>query len=208
MATGNMDREQSPATFSVLEAHQHRNGKSRAPDPRLLHGTTGLVENSGDDHRHTSRQAGANSGQSNHRITHQSQNRNRDAQYPDELGDATYENSGHNVAGDIQEDGDDYDDDDDQPAANIRAPRNSKTDKIRGPKRTQLEYYSGPWVDILKAAKEEYCLFLHTSENPFPECGSQTLQDTHNCLLEVLECHEDDPGAEPLDKSKCDLMLW
>jgi hypothetical protein len=62
-------------------------------------------------------------------------------------------------------------------------------------------------VDTLEAAKEKYRLFLHTSKNPFPEHGSQTLKDAHDCLLEVLERHEDDPGAEPLDDSKRDLML-
>ena len=62
-------------------------------------------------------------------------------------------------------------------------------------------------MDTLEAAKEEYHLFLHTSENPFPEHGLQALKDAHDCFLEVLEHCEDDPGAEPLDDGKCDLML-
>ena len=62
------------------------------------------------------------------------------------------------------------------------------------------------WI-LLKLLKKSITSSFTPAKILFPEHGSQALKDAHDCFLEVLEHCEDDPGAEPLDDGKCDLML-
>ena len=49
----------------------------------------------------------------------------------------------------------------------------------------QLCFYSGSWVDILIAAKNNYRLFINT-EDPFPEHTAASLEDVHQSLLDAI----------------------
>jgi hypothetical protein len=72
-----------------------------------------------------------------------------------------------------------------------------ETNQVDGPKRrqsrtsnndirpSQLRFYSGTWVDVLLAAKNNYRLFIH-NEDPFPERTSANLEDAHGCLLDAI----------------------
>ena len=82
-----------------------------------------------------------------------------------------------------------------------RATRHLKANKVQGPKPTQMGYYSGAWVDVLKDAKNLYRLHLHTTD-PFPEHDLKTLQDAHDCLLEAITTHESSAVVAPLEESK------
>ena len=62
-----------------------------------------------------------------------------------------------------------------------RRARTTNEDK----KPSQLRFYSGPWVDVLVAAKHNYRLFINT-EDPFPERGPESLEDAHHCLLKAI----------------------
>ena len=50
---------------------------------------------------------------------------------------------------------------------------------------TQLRFYSGTWVDVLIAAKNNYRLFIH-NDDPFPERTASSLEDARNCLLDAV----------------------
>ena len=56
---------------------------------------------------------------------------------------------------------------------------------------TQLCFYTGPWVDVLKEAKYQYRLFIHT-EIPFLEHNRNTLSDAHICLVEAAAKYEEE----------------
>jgi hypothetical protein len=49
---------------------------------------------------------------------------------------------------------------------------------------TQLGFYSGCWVDVLKDAKYHYRLHIHTEE-PFPERSRNSLSVAHDCIVEA-----------------------
>jgi hypothetical protein len=53
------------------------------------------------------------------------------------------------------------------------------------PHPTQLRFYSGSWVDVLKDAKYHYRLYIHTEE-AFPERSRESLSEAHNYLLEAI----------------------
>ena len=87
------------------------------------------------------------------------------------------------------EDEDDSEDEVNQDAGpKIRRPRTLNND-IRS---SQLRFYSGTWVDILTAAKNNYRLFIH-NEDPFPERSSADLEDAHVCLLDAVGKFKEDP---------------
>ena len=52
-------------------------------------------------------------------------------------------------------------------------------------KPSQLHFYSGSWVDVLIAAKNNYRLFINT-EDPFPERTAASLEDAHRSLLDTI----------------------
>jgi hypothetical protein len=90
--------------------------------------------------------------------------------------------------------------------ATKHATRNSKIDGGCVPKPTQIGYYSGAWVDVLEAAKNEYRFYIHCiADEPFPERDSDTLQDAHTCLLEAMAHYKDNPAADPLNQGKFHL---
>jgi hypothetical protein len=70
----------------------------------------------------------------------------------------------------------------------VRAAQNSKTHGDAKP--NQLGYYSGSWVDVLVAARNDYRRFLHITD-PFPERNTDNLKDAHDALLEAIgQCIE------------------
>jgi len=90
---------------------------------------------------------------------------------------------------------------DEHPVARKCTPHNSRIDDDNLPKPTQISFYSGAWVNVLKDMKNEYHFHIHCiTDDPFPEHDAVTLQDAHNCLLEAMGCHEDNPTAEPLNQ--------
>jgi hypothetical protein len=82
-------------------------------------------------------------------------------------------------------DADDEDEDgDDQVAPSRPKQRRSRTSNsdIRP---SQLRFYSGLWVDVLIAAKNNYRLFIH-NEDPFPERTAGSLEDARECLIDAI----------------------
>jgi hypothetical protein len=62
------------------------------------------------------------------------------------------------------------------PVVKKHALHNSKIDDDHLPDPTQISYYSGAWVDVLEAAKNEYCFHIHCiTGDPFPEFDAVTL---------------------------------
>ena len=80
-------------------------------------------------------------------------------------------------------DADNADDSDDSSDTNVRVQRRSNLNTAPLP--TQLRFYSGCWVDVLKEAKYQYRLHIHT-EDPFPERTRESLADAHECLVEAI----------------------
>lgn len=80
-------------------------------------------------------------------------------------------------------DTDDNDGDVSDAAAGITIRRRSNLKTERLP--TQLRFYSGCWVDVLKDAKYHYRLHIHTEE-PFPERSRNSLTVAHERLLEAI----------------------
>jgi hypothetical protein len=83
------------------------------------------------------------------------------------------------------EDADDEDEDQlENTEVNVPKQRQQRTfnSDIRS---SQLRFYSGTWVDVLIAAKNNYRLFIH-NEDPFPERTATSLQDTCNCLIDAI----------------------
>jgi hypothetical protein len=66
-----------------------------------------------------------------------------------------------------------------------RAAHNSKP---RGEaKPSQLGFYSGPWLDVLVDARNNYRRMVHTIEGEaFPERSTENLAAAHNILLEAI----------------------
>ena len=96
---------------------------------------------------------------------------------------------------------------DEEPVTKKRAARNSKGININA-KPTQMQYYSGAWVDVLEAAKNHYHLYLYTATTDmFLERDVDSLHDAHDCLLEVIAQHEDSHNAILLDKGTSHLSL-
>ena len=60
---------------------------------------------------------------------------------------------------------------------------------------TQLRFYSGCWLDVLKDAKFQYRLYIHT-EDPFPERSRDSLSDAHKCLLEAISKFQEEVKLE------------
>jgi hypothetical protein len=96
---------------------------------------------------------------------------------------------------------------DEEPVTKKHAAHDIKGININA-KPTQMWYYSGAWVDILKAAKNCYRLYLHTATaDAFPECNMDSLQDANDCLLEVIAQHKDNHNAILLDEGMSHLSL-
>ena len=66
------------------------------------------------------------------------------------------------------------------------------------PDPTQLCFYSGSWVDVLKDAKYRFRFCIHT-EVPFPERTTDSLSVTHDCLVEAIAKFQDEVRL-PLDE--------
>lgn len=66
------------------------------------------------------------------------------------------------------------------------------------PDPTQLGFYSGSWIDVLKDAKYQYRLSIHTDE-PFPERSRDSLLVSHECLVEAIGKFQDEIKL-PLDE--------
>ncbi|KAM6491219.1 hypothetical protein JOM56_013458 [Amanita muscaria] len=77
------------------------------------------------------------------------------------------------------------------PTQPTRATRNSKLQ--REAKDFQLGFYSGPWVDILITARNQYRRMIHTHD-PFPERNAGTLKEAHDFLLEATWEYVDNIG--------------
>lgn len=97
-------------------------------------------------------------------------------------------------------DADDEDEDEEATGPKQRRSRTSNGD-IRP---TQLRFYSGTWVDVLIAAKNNYRLFVHT-DDPFPERTAASLEDAHGCLLEAIGKFREESQL-PLDQGM--LILY
>jgi hypothetical protein len=63
---------------------------------------------------------------------------------------------------------------------------------------SQLRFYSGTWVDVLTAAKNNYRLLIH-KEDPFPERTTANLEDAHLCLLDAIGKFKEETEL-PLDE--------
>jgi hypothetical protein len=89
------------------------------------------------------------------------------------------------------------DEDEDEDTEVTRRKRRSRTSNgdIRA---SQLRFYSGIWVDVLVAAKNNYRLFIH-NEEPFPERTSISLEDARMCLLDALGKFQEERQL-PLDE--------
>jgi hypothetical protein len=66
------------------------------------------------------------------------------------------------------------------------------------PDPTQIRFYSGSWVDVLKDAKYQFRFCVHTEE-PFPERTRETLTVAHDCLLEAIAKFQNEVKL-PLDE--------
>jgi hypothetical protein len=66
------------------------------------------------------------------------------------------------------------------------------------PQSTQIHFYSGCWVDILKDAKYQYQFFIHI-EKSFSERSRESLSDAHKCLVEAVRKFQDEMKL-PLDE--------
>ena len=81
---------------------------------------------------------------------------------------------------------DDADDEDEDEDTQTTGPKQRRSRTSNGDIRpTQLRFYSGTWVDVLIAAKNNYRLFVH-NDDPFPERTAASLEDAHGCLLEAI----------------------
>jgi hypothetical protein len=81
---------------------------------------------------------------------------------------------------------DDADDEDEDEDVQSTGPKKRRSRTSNGDIRpTQLRFYSGTWVDVLIAAKNNYRLFIH-NEDPFPERTAISLDDARGCLLEAI----------------------
>lgn len=72
-------------------------------------------------------------------------------------------------------------DDEDEDRPNQRRTRTSNSNVLT----SQLRFYSGTWVDVLIAAKNNYRLFIH-NEDSFPERTVASLEDARACLLDAI----------------------
>ena len=86
-----------------------------------------------------------------------------------------------------------------------RAPCNSKSQGDHDAKPSQLSFYSGTWVDILIAARNNYRKIIHTIE-PFPEHNPNNLKEAQNLLLEAIDDFKDQ-GCK-LDESSFILFVF
>ena len=102
---------------------------------------------------------------------------------------------------DNDEEEEDNSENDGTPPVQSLAMHHSRIDKARGLKDTQMGFYSGAWVDVLKDAKNLYHLHVHVTD-PFPEHNLKTLQDAHDCLLEAITMYQESPEPTPLNNSK------
>lgn len=65
----------------------------------------------------------------------------------------------------------------------VRSARHSKSHG--DPKSSQLNYYTGIWVDVLVDARNNYRKLIHT-RTPFPERSVENLREAQNLLLEAI----------------------
>jgi hypothetical protein len=92
---------------------------------------------------------------------------------------------------------DDHGDASDASNTNVGVRRRSSLNKT-APDATQLRFYSGCWVDVLKDAKYQYRFYIHT-DDPFPERSRESLSDAHDCLVEAIAKFRDEIKL-PLDE--------
>jgi hypothetical protein len=90
------------------------------------------------------------------------------------------------VAAELSDSSEDDHEDNGTDGKKVRAARHSKTHGDAKP--NHLSYYSGSWVDVLVAARNDYRRFLHITD-PFPERNKDNLKDAHDILLEVIGEH-------------------
>ena len=69
---------------------------------------------------------------------------------------------------------------------------------------TQLHFYHGCWVDVLKDAKDLYRHFIHTEE-PFPEYSHDSLADAHGHLIDSIGKFQEEARL-PLDEGLHDAV--
>jgi hypothetical protein len=70
---------------------------------------------------------------------------------------------------------------------------------------TQIRFYGGCWIDVLKDAKHLYRLFIHTEE-PFPERSRESLADAHQRLVDSIGKFQEETRL-PLDEGLCDASF-
>jgi hypothetical protein len=97
--------------------------------------------------------------------------------------------------------------DNESDASNTNAPvvRRRSNPKDSAPQATQLRFYSGSWVDVLKDAKNQYRLFIHT-EGGFAERSRESLSEARNCVLEAIGRFQDEVGL-PLDEGSLQFFF-
>jgi hypothetical protein len=80
----------------------------------------------------------------------------------------------------------DADDEDEDTQNKVTGPKQRRSRTSNSDIRSsQLRFYSGTWVDILVAAKNNYRLFIN-NEDPFPERTAASLEDAQGCLLDAI----------------------
>jgi hypothetical protein len=89
-----------------------------------------------------------------------------------------------------------HDEDDDSSSDNGAAPVARATRTFRPlefAKATQLRFYSGLWVEVLRGAKNIHRFSLHTtSGTPFPERNTKSLDFANECIFETIARLTDD----------------
>jgi hypothetical protein len=97
----------------------------------------------------------------------------------------------------------DADDEDEDECTQVNEPKQRRSRTSNGDIRpSQLRFYSGSWVDVLIAAKNNFRLFIH-NEDPFPERTAASLEDARNCLLDAIGTFREE-NQLPLDEGKLD----
>ena len=91
----------------------------------------------------------------------------------------------------------DEDDEDEDTQVTEPKPRRTRTSNMNI-RPSQLRFYSGTWVDVLTAAKNNYRLFIH-NEDPFPERTAAGLEDARGCLLDAIGKFKEE-NQLPLDE--------
>ncbi|KAF8811157.1 hypothetical protein BYT27DRAFT_7208610 [Phlegmacium glaucopus] len=210
------DDEVDNGSYPVLEMHQKKNGSIRPPNPDLLRNCAEKprAEIRGDKDR-VGISAPRIKAQTAARTWHQAKSKTflapprrdmaiskDDFEENRQVNDASDSDNANNTNNVDDADDTHVDDADDtehsEDNMDIQPRRRQRRTANNDMKPSQLRFYSGTWVDVLIAAKNNYRLFVHT-EDPFPERTAASLEDAHRCLLDAVGSFTEE-NKLPLDE--------